>query len=110
LGYHFLVRVPILVGNSDGTLTKPKQIPASVWITLALLAASIEPIVAKFAFKEAVGAVQLIMLKNCIGGLLMLPVLRRWKDARPSAMAQLAPAGLLLFATNSLTLFALKSI
>jgi drug/metabolite transporter (DMT)-like permease len=93
-------------------VNKPKSIPVSVWITLALVAASIEPIVAKFAFKDGTAAIQLIALKNILGGLFMLPILRSWFkqsfDAR--AFWQLAPVGLLLFATNSLTLIALKSL
>jgi drug/metabolite transporter (DMT)-like permease len=93
-------------------LNKLHKIPASIWITLALLAASIEPIVAKFAFRDNVTAFQLIMLKNVLGGLFMLPVLRAWFSgkARLADAIQLAPVGLLLFATNSLTLISLKTI
>lgn len=98
--------------NSDETLNKPHRIPPSVWITLALLAGSVEPIVAKFAFKENVAAIQLIMLKNVIGGLIMLPILRCWisKGVGAAALRQLVPVGLLLFATNSLTLLSLKTV
>lgn len=88
---------------------KPK-LPASVWITAALLAASIEPIVAKFAYQSNVDAVQLILLKNVIGALFMIPLLRTWKSGSTTGFKDIAPVGLLLFATNSLTIFSLKTL
>ncbi len=97
---------PVLAKNAD----IKRKLPASVWITAALLAASIEPIVAKFAYQSNVDALQLIVLKNIIGALFMIPILRMWKGGSLSGFKEIAPAGILLFATNSLTLFSLKTL
>lgn len=98
--------------NSLIANTKPPKhkLSASVWITAALLAASIEPIVAKFAYQSNVDAVQLIFLKNVIGALFMIPILRIYKKQSLASFKEIAPAGLLLLATNSLTLFSLKTL
>lgn len=85
------------------------KLPAPVWISLALLAASIEPIIAKFAFRDGVEAVQLIVLKNIIGALFVLPIVFQWRS-KNAGFKQIAPAGFLLFATNSLTILSLKSL
>src|SRR5262249_23043299 len=71
-----------------------------------------EPIVAKFAYKDGAAPLELIVLKNVIGGLCMLPFLWNWLERKPGikSLSQLAPVGLLLFATNSLTLYSLKSL
>lgn len=95
-------------GTKEGVIAV-KSLPSSVWITLALLAASAEPIVAKFAFRGDVAPLQLIVLKNTIGALFMLPLLKGCTGGK-SAMMRLAPCGLLLFATNSLTLYSLKTL
>ncbi len=87
------------------------RIPASVWVALALLAASVEPIVVKFAFQDnAAAPVQLIVLKNVIGAAFVLPILLRWKGANWAGVKEMAPIGLLLFATNALTLISLKTL
>lgn len=97
---------PLIVNPAN----QKRRLPASVWITAALIAASIEPIVAKFAYQGNVDAIQLIVLKNILGALFMVPILRNWKQASHSGLKEIAPAGLLLFATNSLTLFSLKTL
>lgn len=82
---------------------------APAWITFALIAASVEPIVAKFAFKDEITAVQLIVLKAALGAAVLLPFIYK-KLIDRSIVFRLAPVGVLLFATNSLTLFALSQI
>lgn len=97
---------------SPGSLKVPQiaKIPAGVWITLALSAASIEPIVAKFAFQSEATPFQLIFLKNTLGGLFVLPLLVRGMKSNTGGIKQMLLAGLLLFTTNSLTLISLTSI
>lgn len=85
------------------------KISAPAWITIALIAASIEPIIAKFAFKDEVTATQLIVLKAGLGALVLLPLIaRNLLDFR--LLFRLAPVGVLLCATNTLTLIALAQI
>ena len=86
-----------------------KKYSAPIWITLALLAASVEPIVAKFAFKDQITAMQLIVLKAGFGALILFPFIFR-KLFDKNAVLRLAPVGCLLFATNSLTIYALSEI
>jgi drug/metabolite transporter (DMT)-like permease len=82
---------------------------APAWITFALLAASVEPIVAKFAFKDQITAIQLIVLKAALGAVVLLPFIYK-KLADRATVVRLAPVGVLLFGTNSLTLLALSQI
>lgn len=82
---------------------------APAWITFALIAASVEPIVAKFAFKDQITAIQLIVLKAGLGALVLFPFIAKKLFDR-QMLLRLAPVGILLFATNSLTLFALSQI
>lgn len=82
---------------------------APAWITFALVAASVEPIVAKFAFKDEITAIQLIVLKAALGGAVLFPFIFK-KLCDRATLLRLVPVGILLFATNSLTLFALSQI
>lgn len=82
---------------------------APAWITFALVAASVEPIVAKFAFKDQITAIQLIVLKAGLGGAVLFPFIFT-KLLDRATLLRLVPVGILLFATNSLTLFALSQI
>ena len=73
------------------------------------MAASVEPIVAKFAFQDQVTALQLIVLKAGLGAVVLVPLLGR-KLLDYKSFLRLAPIGILLFATNTLTLLALSQI
>lgn len=78
---------------------------------MALLAASIEPIVTKFAFRDGVSALQLILLKNILGAIFVLPfLLRQSKSINGQAIRLMVPTGILLFATNTLSLLSLQTI
>lgn len=50
------------------------------------------------------------MLKNVIGAVFMIPILRSWKNPSQGGAIQMGLVGLLLFATNSLTLVSLKTL
>ncbi|OQR26318.1 hypothetical protein BWR59_31775, partial [Pseudomonas sp. Bc-h] len=45
-----------------------------------------------------------------IGAAFVLPILLRWKGANWAGVKEMAPIGLLLFATNALTLISLKTL
>ena len=90
---------------------KLKHLRAPAWITLALLAASIEPIVSKFALRDGISALQLVLLKNTIGAAFMLPVLiQQAKSLNGRLLQLLFLPGLLLFVTNTLTLLSLQTV
>lgn len=87
---------------------------ASLWILLALLSASLEPIVAKLGYREGVTPVQLLFLKNLFATLAILPVTRlargqeRWRWLGLKGVAMVASVSLLLMVTNACSLLALK--
>ena len=93
-------------------MSTSEKLRAPAWFTLAMVAGAIEPIVAKFAFRDGATALQLVVLKNCLGGLFVLVfLLGKHKNLRDLKLVRslLLPA-LLLFGTNTLTLLALQSI
>lgn len=83
---------------------------ASGWITLALVAASLEPILVKFGYREAISPLQLLFLKNVIGALLIVPLTGKWKWIGLNGLIQMLMSGALLFSTNALTLFSLQHL
>lgn len=90
-----------------------KNQKALLWISLAIIAASIEPIVVKLGYAGNITPAELLVVKNITGAILIVPMtwsfgkLRwiGWKDLR-----KILAVALLLLCTNTLTLFALQSI
>lgn len=93
-------------------LKKLATLPVSpqVWVLIALLAASIEPIIAKFAYKYGASAYQLILLKNLLGALFLLPVILKTQRPSKELLKECFFISLLLFSTNTLSLLSLESI
>lgn len=87
-----------------------KALSISGWITLALVAASIEPILVKLSYQSNVTPLQLLALKNIMGALLILPITRTLKWIGWSETGKMLIASVLLFCTNYLTLIAIKEL
>lgn len=87
-----------------------KQAALSGWITLALVAASLEPILVKFGYRDAITPLQLLFLKNVIGALLIVPLARKWQWLGFAGLKQMLVTGCLLFSTNCLTLISLQHL
>lgn len=72
---------------------------AAVWLLLALTGASIEPILVKTGYKLAVSPVQLLLIKNLVGALAILPLTRTFRWVGVSGLRKIAPVSLLLMVT-----------
>ena len=88
---------------------------AALWVLLALLSASLEPIVAKLGYKQGVEPLQLLFLKNLIAALAILPVTRltrkaQWKWLGWSGVATIATVSLQLMITNACSLWAYREM
>ncbi len=90
-----------------------KNQKALLWITIAILAASIEPIVVKLGYAGKITPAELLIVKNITGAILIVPMTWTfgklhwigWKNVQ-----KIMAVALLLLCTNTLTLFALQSI
>jgi drug/metabolite transporter (DMT)-like permease len=85
------------------------------WVLLALLSASLEPVVAKLGYRDGVTPLQLLFLKNLFATLAILPVTgllakgqERWRWLGWSGVRTVASVSLLLMVTNACTLMALS--
>jgi len=82
----------------------------SVWVVLALTAASIEPILIKLGFQAQATPLQLLVLKNLVAAVVMLVLVKGWKKPSNLRFGTLLLVSLLLFSTNALCLFALTKL
>lgn len=87
----------------------------SLWILLALLAASLEPIVVKLGYRDGISTWQMLFLKNLFATLAILPVTRfvargeeRWRWLGWGGVATVATVSLQLMCTNLCSLLALQ--
>ncbi len=80
------------------------------WVSIAIIAASIEPIVVKLGYRASATPMQLLVAKNLVGALLIVPITRTWRWIGWSALAKVMAVSVLLLTTNSLTLMALKNL
>jgi drug/metabolite transporter (DMT)-like permease len=83
---------------------------ASFWISIAFIAASIEPIIVKLGYLGSITPAQLLVVKCVVGALVLLPLARAWRWVGWRAAGELLFAGLLLLGTNGLTMFALQHL
>jgi drug/metabolite transporter (DMT)-like permease len=87
----------------------------SFWILLALLAASLEPVVVKMGYRDGITPWQMLFLKNLFATLAILPVTRfvargqeRWRWIGWAGVATVATVSLQLMVTNLCSLLALS--
>ena len=82
---------------------------AASWIVLlALLSASIEPILVKLGYRGNVTPLQLLVMKNIVGALVILPMTRHFRLVKYTDAFRIGSVSVLLLCTNGLTLYALK--
>lgn len=79
-----------------------------VWVLLALLAASLEPVAAKIGYGGKLDPWQLLSMKNLVAAGLILPVTGRWRWLGWARMPALVGVSLLLLITSAATLWALR--
>ena len=80
------------------------------WVLMALLAASIEPIMVKLGYRGGASPLQLLVFRNIFAAITILILTRRlvWLGWR--SLALVCSVSLLLLATNGLVLYALQDI
>lgn len=86
------------------------KLRTSGWITLALVAASLEPILVKFGYRGTLEPAQLIVLKNIIAALVMVPLFSQAKVAGLSCLRKMLVPGMLLFITNLTAFLSLQHL
>ena len=85
-----------------------KKLRVSGWITLALAAAALEPILVKFGYRDALAPAQLIVLKNLTAAVIMLPLLGKVKAVGLAGFRQMILPGILLFTTSFMVFLSLQ--
>jgi drug/metabolite transporter (DMT)-like permease len=80
----------------------------TVWVALALVVGSIEPILTKYGYRGTVTPLQLFAARNVIAGLFLCPVLVNLKEFRWKDLARIIPVSLLLLTTSLCGFVALK--
>ncbi len=79
-------------------------------IFLAIIAAAIEPVIAKLAYSCHATPVDLIIVKAVIGSIVILPITRTFTWVGVKGFIQIGTVSLLLLATNFLTLLAVEHL
>lgn len=82
----------------------------SFLVFLALLAASIEPVVAKLGFEGNFTPLDLLAYKHIFAALIVLPLTRTFSWIGRSAIKKVILVSVLLLITNGLVLFSLKTL
>lgn len=83
---------------------------SSIWVLLALTAASLEPILVKLGYRGAVTPLQLLVMKNVVAAAVILPLTRHFRWLPPRDLGRIGSVSVLLLLTNGLTLFALSRL
>lgn len=80
----------------------------SLWVIIALVIGSVEPILAKYSYRSELTPFQLFALRNLVAGLVLCPTLLKLPKFSRRMIARVAPVSLLLMTTGLCTLVALK--
>ncbi len=72
---------------------------AGFWLLLALTGASIEPILVKTGYQMAISPLQLLLIKNLVGSLAILPLTRTFRWVGLKGLGHILPVSLLLLVT-----------
>ena len=91
-------------------LTPERSNAALVWVTLALIASSIEPLVVKMGYKSSASAHQLLVLKLIFGGLFIAPIYKKLYWIGFSGLKRLSGAVLAFIATYLFIFYSLTTI
>ena len=94
----------------DELAARRKKISTACWVAVAILCASIEPIVVKVGYNNAISPWQLLLTRSIIGALLIFPMTRAWRRVSKNELWELILLSVLLLTTNSLTLLALSEL
>lgn len=81
-----------------------------LWLPACLIAASLEPVIAKLGFGSNCSALQLLCLKSVVGALIICPLTRQFEWIGWDGLRRVLPVALLLLCTGTLSLNALQYI
>ena len=90
--------------------TSDKSNSAFVWVTLALIASSIEPLVVKLGYQSSSSALQLLVLKLLFGGLFIAPIYKKLYWIGIDGLKKLSGAVLAFIATYIFIFYSLTTI
>lgn len=82
----------------------------TAWVSLVLLAASIEPIIVKLGYGAHCTPFQLLAIKNIVAAIVVLPVTRVWRWVGIKGIGKIATVSSLLLLNNLFVLLALQSL
>lgn len=83
---------------------------SAVWLLAALLAASVEPVLVKLGYRAHATPWQLLVLKNLVAAVVILPLTQSLRWIGLTRLLQVARVAVLLMLTNALSLTALTRI
>jgi len=86
------------------------KIFSSVCVVVAILCASIEPIVVKLGYEKSLQPLHLLIVKTIIGSMLILPLTRTYRWVGFKNLARISVVAFLLLSTSALSIYALKHI
>lgn len=89
--------------------SKSKAI-ATAWVSAALIASAIEPLVVKLGFQASATAFQLLVLKLLFGGIFIAPIYRRIKWIGADGLKKIFSASLLFVLTYVFMFYSLTHI
>ena len=80
----------------------------TLWVVMALLAASAEPIIVKLGYRGLASPWHFLVLKNIVAALFILPLTRTFRWVGFAGLRKITVVSLLLLITSGATLLALK--
>lgn len=80
----------------------------NLWIILALVIGSIEPILSKYGLRGSVTPFQIFVVRNIVAALVLAPALIRAKALNRQSLSKILPVSVLLMTTGLCSLVALK--
>lgn len=82
----------------------------TAWLLAALVAASIEPVLVKFGYREQATPWQLLVVKNLVAAAAIVPITRQLRWIGGAEILRVARVSALLLCTNALSLLALTRL
>jgi drug/metabolite transporter (DMT)-like permease len=107
------MRIRISVLRSLQILKQAQKLEKdTIWILLALLVSSLEPIIAKYSYRGSVTPLHIFVIRNIAAAMVLSPALLKLKrtDFAMGSLIKIFPVSMLLMTTGLCTLVALQSL
>jgi drug/metabolite transporter (DMT)-like permease len=96
--------------DKSKTKLETSKLVSSMCVVVAILSASIEPIVVKLGYEQNLLPLHLLIVKTIIGSMLILPLTRTYRWIGFKNLGRISFLAMLLLSTSALSIFALKHI